>query len=58
MKEIKTLVQDIYDLMEKRNTPEGVDVDAEMNDKFGEAMKDLMKKEFLPSNSTQAVSCA
>ena len=49
MKEIKTLVQDIYDLMEKRNTPEGVDVDAEI-ERFGESMKDLMKKEFLPSN--------
>ena len=49
MKEIKTLVQDIYDLMEKRNTPEGVDVDAEI-ERFGESMKDLMKKEFKPSN--------
>ena len=42
MKDIKTLVQDIYDLMEKRNTPEGVDVDAEI-ERFGESMKDLMK---------------
>ena len=50
MKEIKTLVQDIYDLMEKRNTPEGVDVDAEI-ERFGESMKDLMKKEFLPNKS-------
>jgi hypothetical protein len=47
MKQIETLIQDIYDLLENRNTPEGVDVDAEI-DKFGEAMKDLMKKEFLP----------
>jgi hypothetical protein len=49
MKEIKTLVQDIYDLMEQRNVPEGVDVNAEI-DKFGEAMKNIMKKEFLPSD--------
>jgi hypothetical protein len=49
MKDIKTLVQDIYDLMEKRNTPDGVDVDAEI-ERFGESMKDLMKKEFLPSS--------
>ena len=47
MKQIETLIQDIYDLLENRNTPEGVDVDSEI-DKFGEAMKDLMKKEFLP----------
>ena len=50
MKEINTLVQDIYDLMEKRNTPEGVDVEAEI-ERFGDAMKDLMKKEFLPNKS-------
>ena len=49
MKDIKTLIQDIYDLMEKRNTPEGVDVDAEI-ERFGESMKDLMKKEFKPSS--------
>ena len=47
-KSIYTLVDDIYNLMENRNTPEGVDVDAEI-EKFGEAMKDLMKKEFKPS---------
>ena len=47
-KSIYTLVDDIYNLMENRNTPEGVDVDAEI-EKFGENMKDLMKKEFKPS---------
>ena len=46
-KTIYSLVDDIYTLMENRNTPEGVDVDAEI-DRFGEAMKDLMKKEFKP----------
>ena len=50
MKDINTLVQDIYDLMEKRNTPEGVDVESEI-ERFGDAMKDLMKKEFLPNKS-------
>jgi hypothetical protein len=34
--------------MENRNTPKDVDVDAEI-ERFGEAMKDLMKKEFKPS---------
>lgn len=48
MKSIYTLVDDIYKLMEDRNTPEGVDVDEEI-ERFGEAMKDLMKKEFKPS---------
>lgn len=53
MKSIYTLVDDIYDLMENRNTPEGVDVDAEI-ERFGEAMKDLMKKEFKPSGRGDA----
>jgi hypothetical protein len=44
---LETLVEDIYTLMENRNTPEGVDVEKEI-EKFGEAVKDLMKKEFLP----------
>lgn len=48
MKSIYTLVEDIYKLMENRNTPEGVDVDAEI-EHFGEAMKELMRKEFKPS---------
>lgn len=47
-KSIQTLVSDIYALMENRNTPKDVDVDAEI-ERFGEAMKDLMKKEFKPS---------
>ena len=46
-KQISTLIDDIYELMQNRNTPKGVDVDAEI-DRFGEAMKDLMKKEFKP----------
>ena len=46
-KQINTLIDDIYELMQNRNTPKGVDVDAEI-DRFGEAMKDLMKKEFKP----------
>lgn len=48
MKSIYTVVDDIYALMENRNTPEGVNVEAEI-ERFGEAMKNLMKKEFLPS---------
>lgn len=51
-KSIYTLVDDIYDLMENRNTPKDVDVDAEI-ERFGEAMKDLMKKEFKPSQGYQ-----
>jgi hypothetical protein len=47
-KSIYTLVDDIYALMENRNTPKDVDVDAEI-ERFGEAMKDLMKKEFKPA---------
>lgn len=46
-KSIYTLVSDIYTLMENRNTPKTVDVDAEI-ERFGEAMKNLMKKEFKP----------
>jgi hypothetical protein len=46
-KSINTLIDDIYTLMENRNTPKDVDVNAEI-ERFGEAMKDLMKKEFLP----------
>jgi hypothetical protein len=34
--------------MKQKNVAKGVDVNAEI-DKFGESMKDLMKKEFLPS---------
>jgi len=47
-KSIYSLVDDIYALMKDREIPEGVDVDAEI-ERFGEAMKDLMKKEFKPA---------
>ena len=46
-KNMDTLVEDIYTLMVNRNTGDGVDVEEEI-DKFGEAMKDIMRKEFLP----------
>jgi hypothetical protein len=49
MKSIDTLVEDIYTLMKDRNSGKGVDVEAEI-DKFGEAMKDIMRKEFLPDS--------
>jgi len=52
MKSVYTLVDDIYDLMENRNTPKDVDVDAEI-ERFGEAMKDLMRKEFKPSKGAR-----
>ena len=47
-KSIHSLVKDVYELMENRNSPKGVDVEAEI-EHFGEAVKDLMRKEFLPS---------
>ena len=47
-KTLDTLVEDIYTLMKNKNSAKGVDPEAEI-EKFGEAMKDLMKKEFLPS---------
>ena len=47
-KTIDTLVDDIYKFMKDKNTPKDIDPAAEI-EKFGEAMKDLMKKEFLPS---------
>ena len=46
-KNMDTLIEDIYTLMINRNTGDGVDVEEEI-DKFGEAMKDIMRKEFLP----------
>jgi len=46
-KTIETLVQDIYDLVKTKRVPTDVDVEAEI-DRFGEAVKDLMKKEYLP----------
>ena len=42
------LVPNIYKLMKDKNSAKGVDTEAEI-EKFGEAMKDLMRKEFLPS---------
>lgn len=47
MKSIYTLVEDIYKLMDTRAIGEGVDLEAEI-EHFGEAMKDLMRKEFKP----------
>jgi len=44
-KSIHNLVQDIYSLMDSRNVPSDVDVNAEI-ERFGEAMKTLMKREF------------
>ena len=46
---LDTLVDDIYQLMKDKNVAEGVSAEDEIN-KFCEAMKDLMRKEFLPSN--------
>jgi len=48
-KTLDTLVGDVYNLMKNRNVAEGVDVHKEI-EHFGEAMKDIMKKEFLPNN--------
>ena len=46
-KNLDTLVEDIYTLMVNRNTDKDVDIEGEI-DKFGESMKDIMRKEFLP----------
>jgi hypothetical protein len=43
---IHTLVDDIYSLVLSKRAPEGVDIEKEI-DAFGEAVKDLMRKEFL-----------
>ena len=51
-KTLSTLVEDIYSLMKNRNVPKYVDQEAEI-EKFGEAMKELMRKEFLPNNGYQ-----
>lgn len=45
MKNIHTLVDDIYKLMETKKPDRSVDPEAEI-EKFGEAVKDLMRKEF------------
>ena len=44
-KTIHTLIEDIYSLVETKVPVEGVDVEAEIEN-FGEAVKDLMRKEF------------
>lgn len=49
MKTIDTLVDDIYSLMKDRNTGKSVDVEGEI-DKFADAVRDIMRKEFLPDN--------
>ena len=41
MKSTETLVEDIYNLMKTKQTPEGVDLEVEI-EKFGELCKDLM----------------
>lgn len=46
-KTLDTLVEDIYALMVNKNTSKDVDVEAEIN-RFGESIKDLMRKEFIP----------
>jgi len=43
---IHTLVDDIYSVVLSKRAPDGVDVEKEI-DAFGEAVKDLMRKEFL-----------
>jgi len=47
MKSIYTLVEDIYKLMDTREIGPDVNLDEEI-EHFGEAMKDLMRKEFTP----------
>lgn len=45
---LDTLVEDVYSLMKNKNTPKHVNSE-ELIEQFGEAMKDIMKKEFLPN---------
>ena len=47
MKTVNTVVDDIYELMTTKSADESVDVEAEI-DKFGEAVKQLMRTEFMP----------
>ena len=49
---LDTLVEDIYSLMKNRNVPKDVDPEAEI-EKFGEAMKALMREQFLPNDNYQ-----
>lgn len=46
MKTVNTLVKDIYALMKTKRIDPEVDAEAEI-DRFGEAVKDLMRKEFI-----------
>ena len=50
MKTVNTVVEDIYSLMTTKQPDGAVDVEQEI-DKFGEAVKDLMRKEFSPRDS-------
>jgi len=50
MKTVNTVVEDIYSLMTTKQPDEAVDVEQEIN-KFGEAVKELMRKEFSPRDS-------
>jgi hypothetical protein len=45
MKNIYTLVEDIYDLVETKQVPEGVDIE-KCIEAFGEGVKRLMRHEF------------
>lgn len=45
-KTIHTLVEDIYNLVRTKRTPKEVDAEAEI-ERFGEAVKDMMRKEFV-----------
>ena len=50
MKTVNTVVEDIYSLMTTKQPDGSVDVEQEI-DKFGEAVKELMRKEFTPRTS-------
>ncbi len=47
MADIKTLIRDIYTLMEDKQIPEGVDVDAEC-EAFGRGMADVLREQLRP----------
>ena len=46
MKTVGTLIEDIYSLVKTKRVDKEVDAEAEI-ERFGEAMKDLMRKEFV-----------
>ena len=50
MKTVNTLVKDIYALVKTKRVDKAVDAEAEI-EKFGEAVKDLMRKEFTKRGS-------